>query len=54
VNKSDWISDLVVISQFVACLGRIIHHSPSGLLPDVLEPVQEVSCYFAPAQKRSN
>ena len=29
MNKCDWIAHFALFSQFVTCLGRIIHHSPS-------------------------
>ncbi len=28
MNKCDWIAHFAPFSQFVACLGRIVHHSP--------------------------
>jgi hypothetical protein len=28
VNKCDWIAHFTLFSQFMTCLGRIVHHSP--------------------------
>jgi hypothetical protein len=30
VNKCDWMPNLALFSQFVTCLGRIVHHSPNA------------------------
>ena len=29
MNKCDWNAHFALFSQFVTCLGRIVHHSPS-------------------------
>jgi hypothetical protein len=32
VNKCDWIAQFALFSQFVTCLGRIVHHSPRATI----------------------
>jgi hypothetical protein len=33
VNKCDWNTHFALFSQFVTCLGRFVHHSPSQPTP---------------------
>jgi hypothetical protein len=49
VNKCDWIAQFALFSQFVTCLGRIVHHSPSyNTRSRMSHPIQIlVGCSYA-------
>jgi hypothetical protein len=43
VNKCDWIAQFALFSQFVTCLGRIVHHSPRAAKQFAIDPVPKIN-----------
>jgi hypothetical protein len=46
VNKCDWIAQFALFSQFVTCLGRIVHHSPRSNFATAIVLSDTVRTFF--------